>query len=226
LSSGAEDGLAVTVRDKRFGARQVIADLTFRAAPGEFVALVGPSGCGKSTLLNILAGLDPAFEGSVQAPPGRLGMVFQAPRLLPWRSVADNLLLVDPPGGAAAVEDILAAVGLAGRGASWPNHLSLGMQRRVAVARAFAVNPAVLLMDEPFVSLDADLAGSLRDLLRALLAQRPTTVVFVTHDVAEARDLADRILYLAPSPTRVEREEVIMNRSIKEKQAAARTRSG
>ncbi len=209
MSSGAESGLAVTVRDKRYGARQVIGDLTFRVAPGEFVALVGPSGCGKSTLLNILAGLDTAFDGTVQAPPGRLGMVFQAPRLLAWRSVADNLLLVDPPGGAAAVEDVLAAVGLDGQGSRWPNHLSLGMQRRVAVARAFVVNPAVLLMDEPFVSLDAALAASLRDLLRGLLAKRPTTVVFVTHDLAEARELADRILYLAPSPTRVEREEVI-----------------
>lgn len=209
---GADDDrtLRVDVREKRHGdGRRVIAGMAFDVAPGEFVALVGPSGCGKSTLLNILAGLDDRFTGTVCLPPGRLGMVFQTPRLLPWRSVADNLLLVDPPGGAPAVATVLDAVGLGDRAGAWPNHLSLGMQRRVAVARAFAVEPSLLLMDEPFVSLDAATAASLRDLLRGLLKERPTSVVFVTHDLREAVELADRILFLAPSPTHVVREVAV-----------------
>lgn len=207
MPAGAE--LKVRIDRKRHGGSRgvvVIEDLALTVAAGEVVALVGPSGCGKTTALAILAGLDGDFEGSVLRPPGRLAMVFQTPRLLPWRTVRDNLLLAEPPGGAAAVDRLLGEVGLHDCADAFPGHLSLGMQRRAAVARAFAVEPDLLLLDEPFVSLDAANAGSLRALLRTLLAGRRCTVVMVTHDLREAVELADRILFLTAAPMRVAME--------------------
>ncbi len=171
------------------------------------MALVGPSGCGKTTALNIAAGLDRAFEGSVEFG-GRepvLGYVFQNPRLLPWRTVRQNVALVLPKvlRGGGLVEEWLSAMGLAEVADQYPTRLSVGMARRVALARAFVVQPDLLLMDEPFVSLDELTAQRMRALLADMLERRPATVLFVTHNLREAIQLADRILVMAPSPTRV-----------------------
>jgi ABC-type nitrate/sulfonate/bicarbonate transport system ATPase subunit len=205
------EGLAVELREKRYvapdGSRRVaLQGVAFRARPGEFVAVVGPSGCGKTTLLNIVAGLDRSFEGSVGGgggPPSlaRLGYVFQEPRLLPWLTVFENIALVLPHGfDKAKIDALIAEVGLAGARDVLPPRLSVGMARRAAIARAFAVEPELLLMDEPFVSLDEAMAERLRALLVALWRARPTSVLFVTHDLHEAVELADRVLLLSGSP--------------------------
>jgi len=204
--------LEVTEKRYRQAPRPAIAGLTLAAARGEFLALVGPSGCGKSTLLAILAGLDRDYQGSVRFSRDgtgilqpRLGFIFQEPRLMPWLSARENLLLVLQgwPDALVRAREALAAVGLAEWEAAYPGQLSGGMQRRVALARAFCVEPEVLLLDEPFVSLDAPTANSLRKLLAALWhAQRPT-VVFVTHALREALALADRVQFLSAGPARV-----------------------
>jgi ABC-type nitrate/sulfonate/bicarbonate transport system ATPase subunit len=206
-------GISVDIHEKRYpghaGARPVTALRNLRAsvAPSEFCVITGPSGCGKTTLLNIIAGLDRDFAGSVHfeptAPP-RIGYVFQNPRLLPWRTVRENIALVQPHHSSSPELDaLLAEIGLADAAETYPTRLSGGMARRAALARAFAIAPDLLLMDEPFLSLDAAAADRLRGLLLRLVSTRPATVLFVTHDLTEAVQLADRILVLSPAPGRV-----------------------
>jgi ABC-type nitrate/sulfonate/bicarbonate transport system ATPase subunit len=208
--------LIADIREKRYrgargtGSHVALAGLSLQAAAGEIVALVGPSGCGKTTFLNIVAGLDRDFAGDVRlAPrpdgrPARVGYVFQEPRLLPWRTVRENIALVLPPHRADAVAgEMLKAVGLAEARDLYPPQLSVGMSRRVAIARAFAIDPDLLLMDEAFVSLDHDTVEQLRNLLLKLWHARPTTVLLVTHDLREALVLADRLLLLSAAPARV-----------------------
>lgn len=182
---------------------EILTDLAFRLEPGRIGALIGPSGCGKSTLMRIIAGLDQGFAGKVRRPPGRLAFVFQEPRLLPWRSVEDNIRLAAPDVGRDELNSLLQLLGLAGHRAHFPSELSLGLARRVAIARAFAIKPALLLLDEPFVSLDAPLALAMQQELAALVAERAVTTVLVTHDVSEAVRLADRIFVLSHRPARV-----------------------
>ena len=210
--AGGRCALRLEVRAKRFGGREVIRGLSLAAAPGEFLALVGPSGCGKTTALNIAAGLDRDFDGTLDfgtsgfdGPEPVLGYVFQTPRLLPWRTVRQNVALVLPRERRSdgTVERWLAAMGLETVADEYPARLSGGMARRVALARAFAVEPGLLLMDEPFVSLDEPTAQRMRSLLSAMLDRCPATVLFVTHNLREAIQLADRILVMAPGPTRV-----------------------
>jgi NitT/TauT family transport system ATP-binding protein len=183
--------------------RVVLHDVAFDLRKGEICALLGPSGCGKTTLLRIISGLDSDFEGRIVLPsPRKIGMVFQEPRLLPWRSVAQNLRLV----GSSSENDfaeIVAALRLSKHLDHFPGELSLGLARRVAIARAFAVNPDLLLLDEPFVSLDAALATQLREELLALVVKRKATTIIVTHDVEEAISLADRIIVLSAAPGRI-----------------------
>jgi NitT/TauT family transport system ATP-binding protein len=194
----APDALNVTVRARNHGDRRILRDVAFGVAPGEIVALVGPSGVGKTTLLRIAAGLDRDFEGRVTAP-GRIGVVFQAPTLLPWRSAAENVRLAAGC-DAARARAALAEVGLGDRGDAFPRALSLGQQRRVALARAFAADPDLLLMDEPFVSLDGPAAERMRALALAMLARRGAAALIVTHDLDEAAAIADRALVLTGSP--------------------------
>ena len=182
----------------------VIADLSFALEEGETGALIGPSGCGKSTLLRILAGLDRNFEGSVHIPThGRVGMVFQEPRLLPWRSLEDNVRLAAPDASEAEVAALFAALGLSEHRTHFPGELSVGLARRAALARAFAVRPILLLLDEPFVSLDAPLARQLQRDLATLVESRSMVTVLVTHDLDEAIALADRIFVLSARPAHV-----------------------
>src|SRR5262245_52145764 len=207
--AGVRDRLDVGIKQKSYlaasgGRLQVLSELAFSMRSGEVAALVGPSGCGKPTLLRIIAGLDRNFEGEVSLPAhGTLGMVFQEPRLLPWRTVEQNVRLAAPAVTDASLSALFSTLGLASHRDHYPGELSLGLARRVALARAFAVEPDLLLLDEPFVSLDATLAARLRDELAELVNRRPVTTLLVTHDVDEAIGLADRLLLLSISPARV-----------------------
>lgn len=194
--------MKVRIERKAFGGTPVLGRIAFDVGADETVVLTGPSGIGKSTLLRIVAGLDRDFEGSVSGA-GRLAMVFQQPTLLPWRSAIDNIVLASGVTAAAAREH-LASVGLADRTEHFPGQLSLGQQRRVAIARAFAREPETLLMDEPFASLDVETAAAMRALLSGLLRRRPTRAILVSHDMAEARQLAQRIIRLGGSPAIIE----------------------
>ena len=186
------------------GRLHVLGELSIALANGAVAALVGPSGCGKTTLLRIIVGLDQDFEGSVQLPAhGKLGVVFQEPRLLPWRTVEENVRLAAPQASDAALSALFATLGLAEHRRHYPGELSLGLARRVALARAFAVEPDLLILDEPFVSLDAALATRLRAELVELVSRRPVTTLLVTHSVEEAIGLADRLFLLSASPARV-----------------------
>ncbi|MBA3326622.1 MAG: ABC transporter ATP-binding protein [Rhodobacteraceae bacterium] len=193
--------IALDLAFKRFGAVEVLGPITLTVGAGETVALTGPSGVGKSTLLRILAGLDRDWSGDLRRPD-RVAIVFQEPTLLPWRSARDNVTLVTGA-QAEAVERLLAEVGLGGRGDAYPGQLSLGQQRRLALARALAAEPELLLMDEPFVSLEPALVEEMLDLTRRLLDARDAASVFVTHSEREAERLADRVLRLGGKPARL-----------------------
>jgi NitT/TauT family transport system ATP-binding protein len=194
------------------GRLEVLGELSIVLGTGEVAAVVGPSGCGKTTLLRIIAGLDRDFEGSVELPThGKLGVVFQEPRLLPWRTVDENVRLAAPQASNAALTALYATLGLAEHLRHYPGELSLGLARRVALARAFAVEPDLLALDEPFVSLDAALAARLRAELIELVSRRSVTTLLVTHDLDEAVLLADRVILLSPSPARVLAELPIEN---------------
>lgn len=197
--------LSVTIHSKRYpNGHCAIQNLAFTAQPGEFVAIVGPSGAGKSSLLKIIGGLDTAFEGRLAlAPAARIGFMFQEPRLMPWLTVAQNLALIDPHASAARLEQALERVGLRACGALFPKQLSGGMQRRVALLRAFLLEPQVLLMDEPFQSLDGPNADQLRQYLLSLWQATQATVLFVTHNLSEALALADRVLFLSTGPSHI-----------------------
>ena len=184
-----------------------LRDLSFEVRQGEFACLFGPSGCGKTTTLRILLGLDTEYTGSFDLPQGgtgRIAAVFQEPTLLPWRTVEQNVRLALPP--AMRGEDLgelFDILGLAAMRALYPSELSLGLARRAALARAFAVEPAVLFLDEPFVSLDEETAERLRELLMKVWSARPTTALMVTHNLSEALVLSDRIIVLSPRPAHV-----------------------
>ena len=186
------------------GSRRALENLRLTLAKGEAGALVGPSGCGKTTLLRIVAGLDEDFVGRVSLPEhGRLGMVFQEPCLLPWRSVADNLCIAAPNASQEEIAALLAELDLSEHAEHFPGELSLGLARRAALARALAVKPDLLLMDEPLVSLDPALAKELREKIAALIDEKRVTTLIVTHDLREAIALADEIFLLSPRPARV-----------------------
>jgi len=191
-------------------------DLTF--GQGEFVAIVGPSGCGKSTLMRIMAGLLPATAGQVvfggrpvTGPVKELGIVFQNPVLLNWRTVLGNVMLqiemrgLDPRRYLDQARSLLEVVGLADFMSSYPRELSGGMMQRAAIVRALIHDPPVLFMDEPFGALDALTREQMRTDLESLLADRPKTVLFITHSIDEAVLLADRVVVMSPRPGRIER---------------------
>lgn len=183
------------------GRSDVLTDFRLDAGPGEIVALAGPSGCGKTTTLRILCGLDHGFEGALDwplGPPARIGTVFQEARLLPWRTVRENIAFVRPPDLVAAMAR-LDNLGLGGTAELYPGALSGGMARRVALARALAVEPDLLLLDEPFTALDPETAQTCYQALMAYRRTTGCTVLLVTHDAVEAASLADRIVRMPTS---------------------------
>ncbi len=200
--------LSVDIAAKSFAAANgdpvaVLKDLAFKLPAGRFTCMIGPSGCGKTTTLSILLGLDPDYAGSIDPAfaQSRIGAVFQEPRLLPWRTVEENIRLALPDAMAGRdLSEIISQVGLAEFRNAFPAELSHGMARRAALARAFAIEPEILVLDEPFVSLDEATANRLRDRLASLIARRPATVLMVTHNIREAVRLADHLLILSDRP--------------------------
>ena len=201
--------LAISVKDlvKVFpgSAGPVVAldGISFDIEEGMFASIVGPSGCGKSTLLNILAGIEQPTTGSAQVlardSGARVGYVFQEARLLPWRTVMDNMLFVQEERSAEVRERARACLQMVGLGKqedAFPGQLSGGMQQRVGIARAFSIEPPALLMDEPFSHLDAFNARQLRRELSKIWLGTKSTVIFVTHDVAEAVELSNRVIIM------------------------------
>ena len=219
--NGQDAGGAIRVAVKRkvfpaVGDREaqlVLQDIAFEVAPRSFLVITGPSGCGKPTLLNIIAGLDKDYDGAIDLGPAKDGVtfVFQTPRLLPWRTLYENIALALPDGDPrhAQIPAMLERVGLSEAQNAYPEMLSLGMQRRAALARGFILEPKILLMDEPFVSLDDPTAASLRALLMDLWRRQPTTVIFVTHDRSAAIQLGTRILRLAPGQASVAQDAAV-----------------
>ena len=199
-----------------FGQFAVIESLSLQISRGSFASIVGPSGCGKSTLLNIIAGIEPHDAGEVRivAQDGdpssaRIGYVFQSPRLLNWLTVEDNIkFALEAQGIGRAVwnervKKYLDMVGLAGQDRNFPLNLSGGMQQRVAIARALAIEPDILLMDEPFSHLDEITARKMRvDLTRILERARPT-ILFVTHSLREAVFLSEEVYMMSVKPARI-----------------------
>ena len=193
-----------TFRNAAGEQHDVIAGVTFTLDAGEVGVFVGPSGCGKSTMIRILAGLDHDFQGRVSRPVGaRVGIVFQEPRLLPWRSVEENVRLVAPLADDARLSALFEILELNAHRNHFPGELSLGLARRVALARAFAVEPDFLILDEPLASLDDALAARLRDQIAMLVDDRSVMTLLVTHDVDDAVRLGDRLFLLSPRPARV-----------------------
>jgi NitT/TauT family transport system ATP-binding protein len=199
-------------------ATHAIGDVSFTVADGEFVCVVGPSGCGKTTLLKCVGGLLPPTRGEVllrgkrvTAPPEELALVFQeySRSLMPWASVRNNVLLplrhkrLSRDERTRLVEESLESVGLTRFIDHYPWQLSGGMQQRVAIARALAYQPSILLMDEPFASVDAQTRGDLEDLILRVRDEYGITILFVTHDIDESVYLADRVIVLTHSPTEV-----------------------
>jgi len=191
---------------KSYGERAVLHDVNLQIAPGEFVAIVGRSGCGKSTLLRLIAGLEPADKGVIRFDGGarathsdEIRLMFQDARLLPWKRVLDNVALgLDPRRGDVRerARDALAQVGLADRANDWPAVLSGGQRQRVALARALVHAPRLLLLDEPLGALDALTRIEMQRLIESLWQRHRFTALLVTHDVAEAVALADRVLLI------------------------------
>ena len=189
---------------KAFDSLKVLDDLSFHIAAGQIVGVVGPSGVGKTTILKLITGILLPDSGTVRVAEGAVGYVFQEPRLLPWRTALDNVAAplraqgMDKNRARAAAARWLERVELDGFERYHPAELSGGMAQRVSIARAFAAEPRILLMDEPFSNMDVTLKGSLIAILQGIIKERETTVVYVTHELTEALRLADRIVELTP----------------------------
>lgn len=189
---------------KSYGDLKVLEGITFSVDEGEFVCIVGESGCGKTTLLKIIAGVEKADKGEIITDSKRIGFVFQDDRLLPWRTALKNVTFgleilgnEDLNVGKKALE----LVGLRGFESYYPKQLSGGMRQRVGIARALAINPDLLLMDEPFANLDAQTRERMQEELLKIV--RDKTVIFVTHSIEEAVYLADKLIVLSPRPARI-----------------------
>jgi NitT/TauT family transport system ATP-binding protein len=210
----------VYVNDK--GTSLAVENVQLAIAQGEFISLVGPSGCGKTTLLSLLAGLFKPTKGKVlfrgtevNAPTPKVGYMLQQDYLYPWRTIRDNAAIgleishSKTKHKMDAVDRLLGEVGLEGAGGRYPHELSGGMRQRVALARTLATEPEVLLLDEPFSALDLHIKLQLEDLVHHLLKRLGKTAILVTHDLAEAAAMSDRVVVLARNPGRISSELVI-----------------
>ena len=207
----------ITGLNKWFGALEALKNIDVAVEQGEFISVVGPSGCGKTTFLRIVAGLEPATSGTIlldgaplAGPGSNRGFVFQNDSLLPWRTVLANALVGPEVVGRVGEKerkrtlDLLTLVGLGGFENYYPRQLSGGMRQRVNLARALAIDPDVLLMDEPFASLDAQTREIMQTELLRIWEQGRKTVLFVTHQIDEAVFLSDRVLVFARRPGRLQ----------------------
>jgi ABC-type nitrate/sulfonate/bicarbonate transport system ATPase subunit len=214
--------IKVTNLTKRFGNLLVLDNINFNVAKGEFLSIVGPTGCGKTTFLNCLSKLIPTSEGDIfidgeVADPGKhnISFVFQEPTCMPWRTVRDNVAFgmeikgFSPQKTQERLKYILDLVGLTDTSTLYPNQVSASMEQRIAVARAFAVDPDLLLMDEPYGQLDIKLRYYLEDELIRLWQTLKSTVVFVTHNIEEAVYVAERIIVLSNKPTKIKAEVLV-----------------
>ncbi|MDG2268704.1 MAG: ABC transporter ATP-binding protein [Alphaproteobacteria bacterium] len=206
------DIIAKSYKDKNQNTyNDAIKNMQFTIPQGQFCCLVGPSGCGKTTLLNLLSGLDRKVEGVIKYHDGTIpndwpiGYMFQEPRLMPWLTVKQNVSIVTNQTSEeiAHSENLIEEMDLIKYMNAFPSQLSGGMQRRVAIARAFVNKPKILLLDEPFISLDLTTADLLRQMLIKLWNSQKNTIIFVTHDLREAMYLGDRILFLSKGPSKV-----------------------
>jgi ABC-type nitrate/sulfonate/bicarbonate transport system ATPase subunit len=204
---------AKSVREPDGGLRPVLRDIRFTAEPGEFLALFGPSGIGKTTTLRLTLGLDTDFQGQVRRRASRMGVVFQEPRLLPWLTVADNLRLASDHLPAGDIAALLQEVELPGIEQRRPRELSLGMARRVALARALAGDPQLLVLDEPFASLDPALATRLAGTVSRWAHRRGATVLLTSHDIDQTLDIAGRLLVLDGGPATLAASFAVPQRS-------------
>lgn len=199
--------LKISSLNKSFGDLPVLSDLNLEIKPQEIVALIGPSGCGKTTLLNIISGLDTPDGGSVECADNHISYMFQGARLLPWRTVYENIRLVREDAGKNEIMALIEAVGLKGFENYYPGQLSGGMAKRCALARAFHYGGRLLLMDEPFQGLDYGLRMEMLSMLLSIWRSERRSVLFVTHEIDEAMTVATRIAVLSSRPTTI--KEVI-----------------
>ena len=209
--------LLVDIREKSYENKNkpsynsAIKNMKFIVPQGQFCCIVGPSGCGKTTLLNLLSGLDENLNGTIMYQDNSIpknwpiGYMFQEPRLMPWLTVKQNVAIVTQQTAEEIKlsETLINEMGLNNYMNSFPSELSGGMQRRVAIARAFVNRPKILLLDEPFISLDETVGNLLRQMLLKLWENQKTTIIFVTHDLREAIYMSDRILFLSKGPSKV-----------------------
>ena len=218
-TDGRKTKIEVKELTKSFGDLLVLDDISFNVAEGEFLSIVGPTGCGKTTFLNALSKLIPTTKGNIfidgeEANPKKhnISFVFQEPTCMPWRTVRDNVAYGMEVKGfpkeklEQRLKKILDMVGLTSTAHLYPNQVSASMEQRIAVARAFAVDPDLLLMDEPYGQLDVKLRYYLEDELVRLWKELKATVIFVTHNIEEAVYVAERILVLSNKPTKIKAE--------------------
>lgn len=213
--------LNININSKFYADQKVLERIKIDAKRGEIISIIGPSGCGKSTLLKLVASLENDYKGEVTFKGlnsiENLGFIFQDSRLLPWLSVKENILLVSKNKDEKLIEELLIEVGLKDCINSYIKELSGGMKRRVSIIRAFINHPEVLLLDEPFISLDYPTAQGLRKLLLKLYEQNRANMLLVTHDLNEALAVSDRIIFLSANPASIIYEYKNPNRSFEEK---------
>ena len=195
--------LEVDVHSKSFGDQQILGNCSLKLLAGERLSILGPSGIGKSTLLRIIAGLDTTFKGNVKRPEG-IAYMFQGPNLLDWRNCYQNLLIFHPNANQEEAQAALKQVGLGDKGLNYPRQLSLGQQRRLALARTFLSKTDLVLLDEPFTSLDPKLKAEMLELTRNLLDHTGAALVHVTHDAMEVDILGSNAVELKQSPASLE----------------------
>ena len=196
--------LTLSHLNKSFGGLPVVRDFTLTVHDQEIVALIGPSGCGKSTLLHMISGLRAADSGTISGADGTLSYMFQTSRLLPWRTVWDNIRLVREDASPAEIQQLIDDVGLSGFESYLPGQLSGGMARRCALARAFHYGGDLLLMDEPFQGLDYGLRMEMLDMMLSVWKKQKQSILFVTHEIDEALTVASRIAVLSGRPASVQ----------------------
>ncbi len=204
-----ENLLEVKNLSKSYDGLEIITDVSFSLGDHEIAAIVGPSGCGKSTILNIVAGLTGDYSGSIVNKAERTGYVFQEDRILTWLTVYDNIKLVRDKEDSNRINDLIARVKLQGFEKFYPDKLSGGMKQRCGIARAFYYGSNLLLMDEPFKSLDVKLRNELLEVLYDLWKEEKVSVLFVTHDIEEALRVAGKIFVMGNMPTFVKKEIIL-----------------